>query len=437
MKKTLFAAYCLLISLTMFAQNQENSPYSRFGMGEFTDPHFSAQGNMGGWTAGYIDPNFINYLNPASLGYLSVTSLEVGMYGRLNTLQDRFTRVNQWGGNLSHLALGIPIKNPVNDAINKVDRKFFWGTAITLTPFTRTSYNIRTVDFVEGAGRIRRNYSGQGGTYKLYWGNGIRYKDFSAGLNIGFLTGSIDRDRIISMEDVANSFSEFFEDRQTYRSFIWNTGVQQRVWLKRPDKNAAKRVSRYLVLGAYGNSPTRLSSTVDRVYTTANEILRIVDTLVDERNVRFRTSLPGAFTLGLSYVEENKLRAGIDFNSAFWSGFENATDSRELRDAWSINAGFEFIPDANSIGRYTNKIRYRAGVRIGQDPRVFESQLNRFEINAGFGLPFVISREVSFMHIGLTYGSIYGDIPLREQYFRVNFGFTFVDNGWFIKRKFY
>jgi hypothetical protein len=437
MKNTLIAALFSLLLHALSAQNQENSPYSRFGMGELTDPHLSAQGNMGGWTAAYIDNNFINYLNPASLGYLSVTSMEVGLYGRYNTLKDRFTSVNQWGGNLSHFSLGFPIKNPVNDAINKIDRKFFWGTAITLTPFTRTSYNIRTVEFVEGAGRIRRNYSGDGGTYKLFLGNGFRYKDLSAGINIGILTGSIDRNREIALADVINSYTEFFEERQTYRSFIWNAGVQQRIWIKRPDKNAAKRISRYLILGAYGNSSTRLNSSLDRIFTKSNDLVRLVDTILAERDTRFQTSLPASFTAGLAYVEEGKWRAGLDFNSSFWSTFQNATDNRQLNDTWSLNAGVEFIPDISSIGRYTNKIRYRAGVRIGQDPRVFESQLNRFEVNAGFGLPFIVSREVSFMHIGFTYGSLYGNVPLREQYFRVNFGFTFVDNGWFIKRKFY
>jgi hypothetical protein len=431
-------AFCFLTLCTVIqAQNQENSPYSRFGIGELTDPFLSAQGNMGGWTAAYTDGYFINYLNPASLGNLSATSLELGLYGRHNTLKDRFSSSQQWGGNLSHLSLGFPIKNPVNDAINKKDRKFFWGTALTLTPFSRTSYNIRTLSLLEGVGRVRRNYSGQGGTYKIYLGNGFRYKDLSAGINLGLLTGSIERERIIALDDFPNSFTEFFEDKQAFRAFIWNAGMQYRIWLKKPDPNAAKRISRYLIIGAYGNTAHALNTELDLVYTKANELLRVADTILVERGQKFDTSLPAEYTIGLAYVQENKWRMGADFTSRRWSRFENPYDNTQLNNTWSVQAGLEYIPDFASIGRFTNRVRYRIGGRLGKDPRAFNQQLNTFEINAGVGLPFVVSREVSFLHLGISYGQIYGDIPLTEQYFRVNFGFTFVDNSWFVKRKFY
>jgi hypothetical protein len=437
-KRSFFAFTLLWLNLIAFGQNQENSPYSRFGIGELVDPHFSAQGNMGGWTAAYTDINFLNYLNPASLGTLSATSMELGMYGRHNTLKDRFSQNTQWGGNLSHLALGFPIRNPVNDAMNKIERNFFWGTGLTVTPFSRTSYNIRTIEFVEGAGRVRRNYSGDGGTYKILLGNGFRYKDFSVGLNAGLLLGSIERERIIALDDFINSFTEYFEDKQTFRSFLWSAGAQYRLWLKKPDKNAAKRISRYIMLGAYGNTSTALKTELDRNYIKANDLLKVVDTILSEQGTRFNTRMPGQYTLGASFVDENKLRIGFDFTQTLWSQFESPLDNIQMKNTWSLNTGFEYIPNINSIGKFTNRVRYRAGVRLGQDPRSFNDQLNRFEISAGVGLPFVISREVSYLHLGVSYGKIYGNnIPVTENYFRINFGFTFIDNSWFVKRKFY
>jgi hypothetical protein len=435
--KSILVLALTAITLGLLAQNQENSPYSRFGMGELTNPYFSAQGNMGGWTAAYTDGYFINYLNPASLGYLTATSMEVGLYGRYNTLTDRFASSTQWGGNLSHISLGFPIKNPVNDAINKKERKFFWGSALTVVPFTRTSYNIRTIDLLEGVGRVRRNYQGQGGTYKIYLGNGFRYKDWSAGINVGLLTGSIERDRVIALDDFTNSFTEYFRDKQSFRSFIWNAGIQYRIWIQKPDPNAAKRIARYITLGAYGNSAHALNTELDRTYTKVNDLLRIADTLLIERGQAFDTRLPAEYTVGISYVQENKWRIGADFTRNNWSSFQNPYDNTRLNNTWSVQGGLEYIPDVSSISRFTNRMRYRIGGRMGQDPRSFNEQLNTFELTAGVGFPFVVSREVSFLHLGISYGKIYGDIPLTEQYFRINFGFTFVDNSWFVKRKFY
>lgn len=438
MRQTLYLICInLVFYLSLSSQNQENSPYSRFGLGEFTDPYLSAQGHMGGWIAAYADQNFVNYLNPASLGRLTTTSLEVGMYGRFNTIADRFSSIQQWGGNLSHLSLGIPIKNPVNDAINKVNRLFFWGTALTLTPYTRTSYNIRTIEFAEGIGRVRRNYRGDGGTYKLFWSNGVRYKNTSLGLNIGLLTGKIERDRIIALDDIPNSYTEFFEDKQTFRGFLWSWGIQHQIWIQKPNLSAGQKISRYFLIGGVFGGETTLFSQLDRTYTKSNDILKLVDTILSEQGKSVNTVLPRTLTLGVSYVQENKWRIGLDYHFERWSRFSNAFNTGELFDNWGVNGGLEYIPEINAIGRYFKKIRYRVGMRLGTDPRVVESQLNRFEVNIGMGLPFVRSREVSFMHLGLAYGSIFGDIPLQERYFRASLGFTFVDNSWFIKRKFY
>jgi len=436
--RLLAIAFFFALLIPASGQNQENSPYTRFGLGELTDPFFSAQGQMGGWTASYQDPYFTNYLNPASLGYLTATSMELGLYGRNNTLEDRFGKTTQWGGNLSHLSLAFPIMNPINDALNKKDRKFFWGSAITLTPFSRVSYNIRTVEFVEGVGRVRRQYSGNGGTYKLFLGNGFRYKDFSFGANFGLLMGSIENSRQIILDDFTYSFTENFRDDQVFRSFLWNAGAQYRLWLRRPRIDEAKRISRYMVFGVYGNSENNLRNELSRNYLKFSDILQVVDTILSEEGVRYNTKLPAQITMGLSYVQENKIRFGLDYSMAGWNAYNSPIDGSTLQNTWSINAGGEYIPDISSISNYFNKIRYRAGFRIAKDPRVFNDQLNLFEINAGVGLPFIVSREVSFLHLGFTYGQLSGtNAPISERFFRINFGFTFIDNTWFVKRRFY
>lgn len=438
-KKLLLSLSCICIWISALSgQSQENAPYSRFGLGDFTVPYLAAQGQMGGWSAAYQDPYFINYLNPASLSYLQATALEVGVYGSHTWLKnDLGGSTRQRGGNLSYISLAFPIKNPLNDMLSRRTRKFFWGAGLTLVPFTRVSYNVSTTEFAEGLGRIRRQYNGSGGTYKILLGNGFRYGDISAGFNVGLLFGKLRQDRLILLEDYTNYYLDNLNDDQVVNSFVWNAGAQYNIWLRRPKEEETRKVRRYLTVGAYGNSGGNYVSEVSRLYIGYNTLTQLSDTLFNERDSRERGVMPSSFTFGLAYNDENRFRIGADYSFTDWSSFTNPVNRQALGDAWSFQGGVEYIPNFYSISKFMERVRYRAGVRFGQDPRVFDGPIRTMEFNLGVGLPFVVSREVSFLHLGVSFGRIYGNIPISEQYIRATMSFTFVDNTWFLKRRFY
>ena len=62
-----------------------NSPFSRFGLGDFMDQYFAASAAMAGLRAAYQDPYHMNLDNPASLASLRATSFEVGLGARYSS----------------------------------------------------------------------------------------------------------------------------------------------------------------------------------------------------------------------------------------------------------------------------------------------------------------------------------------------------------------
>jgi hypothetical protein len=62
--------------------------------------------------------------------------------------------------------------------------------------------------------------------------------------------------------------------------------------------------------------------------------------------------------------------------------------------------------------------------------------IDNYGMTLGFGLPFSWQRKFSHMNVGLNIGRRAVDNILSETFVKLQFGFTFNDNEWFIKRKY-
>ena len=76
----------LILPSIIWGQAQDNSPYSRFGIGDISDNNFYYSRFMGGLGASFTSPYTINIVNPASLAYLGATSFDVGVGTKLARL---------------------------------------------------------------------------------------------------------------------------------------------------------------------------------------------------------------------------------------------------------------------------------------------------------------------------------------------------------------
>ena len=60
---------CLILFISFNAYSQDNSPYSRYGLGDIVPSTNINSRGMGSLAAGYNDILSINFNNPASYGY--------------------------------------------------------------------------------------------------------------------------------------------------------------------------------------------------------------------------------------------------------------------------------------------------------------------------------------------------------------------------------
>ncbi len=445
-KRVVFLALLSMIAVrVLIAQSSRldpkgNSPYSRFGLGDPASLPFAGQNAMAGLSAAFNDPYFMNLVNPAALAYLSTTDLETGFFAKFSSLSDGNASDGLWSGNLNYFALGFPLLNPVNRALDKKSSNLGLGMGFILQPYTTVGYDLVTEQSFPEVGIAQTTFKGSGGTYRLMWGNGIRFKRLAAGFNIGYLFGKSSYDRTVEFTEVGpTSYFTNYLDEQSISGFQWNAGAQWSISLEKKQEGAVRSLKeKNLILGVYGNSATGFNTNDSRLYTRSSTAYNDRDTLLAESNIRSEGTLPGEITFGITYEQSNKLKLGIEYAAGFWSQYRNSLRDEALLDTRRLAIGVEYIPDQFSYNNYWQRVRYRGGLYHRTDPRSVNSeQINDFGLTFGVGLPVILPRQqTSFISLSVEAGRLGVQSALRETYVRMTLGFSLNDNSWFFKRKF-
>ncbi len=423
-------------------QPKSNSPYSRFGLGDLSDQYFAASGGMGGLGAAFYDPFHINLLNPASLAQLQATAFEIGMFAKYSGLKDGDKSDDLWSGNLNYLALAFPLKNTINQALDRSKSPWGIGMGFALLPYSTVGYDIRSTTVDPNYGTTSNVLKGTGGAYRVQWGTGVRYKSFALGANAAYQFGKLTNSRLITFDSLDNAFLTDFLDETSLNGFVFNVGVQYTLEFKKAGTNGTQvpRGER-LIFGAYAGNGGDFTTNSSKLYQRVNITdYSLLDTILQEVGREQKGTMPSEFSVGMTYEKINKLRIGAEYSSSAWSNYRNESKPENLLNTWRIAAGVEYIPDIISYNKYSRRVRYRAGAFYSLDPRsISGEQLKRYGVTLGFGLPIILPRQqTSFVNIALEAGrfGLSGDTGLRETYAKATFGFTLNDNTWFFKRKF-
>lgn len=414
-RQTLFVLLLMILSGAAVAQNNTNSPYTRYGYGQLADQGSSNSKAMGGVAYALRDKYQVNFANPAS--YTAVDSLTFIFDGGIS-LQNT---------NISDGRLKQNAKNSSFDYITMQFRASKWAAlSVGLLPYANVGYS--TGQYYENADNSSASYStqysGEGGLHQLYVGAGFKiFKNFSVGANISYLWGDITRTISETFPNSTTNFPFTIQSNVDIRSYKLDFGAQY---------TQAFGKKHNVTLGVVYSPGHNLKNTAYESRLTGNSY---TGTTASQENIIADFGIPTSYGAGLAYVYDNRLTVAADGMIQNWDEVAYMGEKDVFCKRARFAVGAEMIP--NPIGRsYLAHIKYRVGAYYSKPYYKIagERAANEYGVTAGFGLP--IPRTRSMISLSAQYVKTAGVRPafLDENTLRICVGVTF-NERWFFKRK--
>ncbi len=427
------------------AAAQENSPYSRYGIGDVVPNSNILSRGMGGIRTGYAGDQTltkfinrsINLSNPAALSNLLSTSFDVGAEIDIrslksNTSPDTYKSVNT---NISYLQFGFPITPAKWKA-----KQNSWGVSFGLRPVTRINYKIQNNKRLAGIDSVQTNYEGSGGVNQVNVATGIKIKHFSFGVSSGYSFGNRNYSTKLALVNDSIPYSKSTTESSTNFSGVFvNVGAQYEIKLKKGT----------LVIGASSNLQQNLDAKKDALNATfivnPNDGTTLnVDTILFGSNVKGTVKLPASYSAGFTYANEHWL-VGADVDYTQWSKYSAYGQKEPVKNNTTIRVGAQYFPAQLSTPakKYWNFVKYRAGLYYGNDYVQLDKARPDYAITLGAGFPLTSLRGVSYFgeYVTLNAGLELGqrgtkqNQSIREGFTKISLGVT-MDAAWFQKRKY-
>lgn len=417
-KHTLCALLLTMVTGMAIAQNNTNSPYTRYGYGDLSDQSFGNSKAMGGIAFGLRDGAQINPLNPAS--YTAIDSLtflfEGGVSLQNMNISGSGVKLNAKNSSFDYLAMQFRLHPRI-------------AMSIGLLPFSNVGYSVSDSKVDNGVSQTR-SFTGDGGLHQLYGGIGVKVlKNLSLGVNASYFWGDITRTRTIIYPATSESYSYIQQMGVSISDYKLDFGTQYTL-----DFN--KKHS--MTIGAVFSPKHKLNND----YTVTTQV-----STTNSNNLDATLELPNTFGVGFTYNYDKRLTVGADYSLQQWSktkfGVNTSDDAvrEDFNETYTycnrhkVSVGAEYIP--NLMGRsYLSHIKYRLGAyyttpyyKIGGKEATRE-----YGVTAGFGLP--VPRSRSILSISGQFVRVSGQEStfVNENIFRVSIGLTF-NERWFFKRR--
>jgi hypothetical protein len=388
-------------------QNNTNSPYTRYGYGQLSEPSSAKSKAMGGIAYGLRDNYQINFSNPAS--YTAVDSLtflfEGGVTVQNTNFSDGTTKLNAKNSSFDYVAMQFRLHKKI-------------GATLGILPFSNVGYNIGKTNIENPATAGVVVYTGEGGIHQIFVGLGVKLlKDLSIGMNVSYVWGDINR-----------TISESFSSSSAY-SYEETTNVS--IGDKKVDfglQYYRQFGKKNVLTGGVFFSPKRAALHNSAYIMTTTSSSTVKDTIAD-------FGIPLSLGAGLTYVYDGRLTVGLDWSMENWNKIRYMNDANTFCNRYRLSGGAEYFPGQKGRG-YFSFVKYRLGgyyslpyYKIGEIRAAKE-----YGITGGLALPMPRTRSV--LNISAQYIRVNGQgiNTLDENYLKLNIGFTFSER-WFSKLK--
>lgn len=427
MYKTIKLFLVSLVLATGVLQAQtENSPYSRYGLGDQLPTQNIMSRGIGGVSAAYADIISVNFTNPASYAKLKRATLDFAVEVDSRTLSvinppRKFTSTSPM---ISYVQLGLPLSQTRN-----------WGMNIGLRPVTRINYKVERNERLPGIDSVNTLFEGNGGTYEVYVGTGFAVKNLSVGFNVGYLFGTKEysaRRMFIPDSTYKFYYGSEHSSRTNFGGLFGNAGLQYTIPLTK--KNMLR-------IGAYGSLKRTYDATQTKRVMTYEETTSGIDSIdvAVQNDIPGDIVYPGSFGAGIMYYGGDKWLIGADFTQSKWSEYSFFGQKDEVTDSWKFNMGGQILPNLASAKSYWGRVTYRAGFFVGRDYINVQKDLPVWGATLGFGFPMrppSYSNQYSIINTSFEFGQRGNNTNvIKENFFRIGIGFTLSDL-WFIKRRY-
>jgi hypothetical protein len=439
----ILTALTLVILFNINGLSQENSPYSRYGLGDLVNHSSILNRGMGGISIGYANNRFLNTDNPASYAHLgfnlgkgngNLITYEVGAEYNSKTLIQK-TPIGKYNSKnllFNYMQIGM-----------QVGKKGNWGFAAGLQPYTRESYKIVSNSRISNVDSVQTVYDGSGGSYKGFIGTGYKVKNFTFGINTGYLFGKKDVSTNLRLINDSVAYYESSSNTKTsYGNVYLQTGLLYDITVK---KNQVLRLGATYEL----QDKLRANQDIERlVYDTDNNSPNGgVDSIFVKKDVAGTIIFPSTIGFGLTYEKLDEktgaeFLAGADFSSTAWKSYRFYGQPDQLQNSWAVKTGLQWTPSRSTKG-YWNSVTYRTGFNYGKDyVKVGANSLPVYSFTLGLGLPVPTNSRIDktalqpavnlFLEVGKRGNT---QVNLRENFVKVGLSVSLADI-WFRRYKY-
>ncbi len=457
-KRSFFLISFFLLQLTLSnAQRGTISPYSRYGIGELETAASVTQVGMGRIGTAWFSKDRLNFMNPATYSFDTITTFEAGIKGELSELSTSQTKQTANNASVSYITFGFPVA------------KNIWGASIGIVPYSNVGYNILEEEDVDQVGRVDYTFKGDGELTRFYIGNAIapfsnlnekfkateKYrklsadrdtvqlrkiekrqkflKGFSLGVNASWMFGSLTNTRGVEFKDVLNSYNTKIVNSASLGDFYFDFGLLYTYSFKN---------NYFMNAGITGGLKSDINSKFNSLwynYTSVSSGYESVkDTVQNIEDQKGNTTIPVYYSGGIAIGKTGNWLAEVDFMMQNWNTY-SSFNKDSLKNSFNIASGIEWVPNRQGL-KFTQKIQYRFGAHFYKSYlQLNNTDINDYGFSFGFGLPVINKDRIQKASVQLGFeagqkGTTENNL-IKQQYLRFHVGIT-LNESWFFKRKY-
>ncbi len=396
-KVLVFLVFSISCSTISFA---DGSIYSLRGIGLQYHYYGSRATGMGGAIIAILDPNDINWLNPAALAGINQVRFSSHLIMQNLNIENSNLKHKTNYANFNGFMGAFPISSGI-------------GIGFGLQPITKINYSFETLNTID-VYNYTTSVNSIGGLNRAFIASGFKiHSRFQLGFSLSYVFGKADEDWRVNYES-GGLREPLYQFSSKLKGFSSRFGA-----VLNPLKG--------LTIGGVYETKYNMSQNFVEVHTTSLGGLIIFGpqtTITSTSDFDF----PGLWGVGISYQMKQKFILAFDYVNQDWSTYPTSTQSSisEFTNFERISFGFEFTPSVDKFAKFFQRSKYRIGFAMEQ-PYVLDysgRELSTIFVTAGLGIPF--ARRSGSIDLAIEYGKrgSISDNNFEEQIFRLSFYIT-------------